>query len=56
MAPKIYCSFCSKSELEVAQMIRGPKAALCDECIELAWAVVKDARREKAKKQKASIG
>jgi ATP-dependent Clp protease ATP-binding subunit ClpX len=32
---KLSCSFCSKDETEVRKLIAGPKAFICDECIEL---------------------
>lgn len=36
----IYCSFCGKSSDQVICMIAGPTVFICDECVELAVAVV----------------
>lgn len=33
--PSHHCSFCGKSNFEVAQMIAGDCACICDECIEI---------------------
>ncbi len=40
VAPKegkdvFYCSFCAKSQYEVAKLIAGPSAYICDECVDL---------------------
>jgi ATP-dependent Clp protease ATP-binding subunit ClpX len=29
------CSFCGKSEEQVAKLIAGPAAHICDECVDL---------------------
>lgn len=31
----VYCSFCSKSNVEVRKLIAGPSVFICDECVEL---------------------
>jgi len=31
----LHCSFCSKSQAEVAKLIAGPKVYICDECVSL---------------------
>ena len=31
--PKIYCSFCAKSQDEVASIVRGPDVHICGECV-----------------------
>jgi ATP-dependent Clp protease ATP-binding subunit ClpX len=33
---KYSCSFCGKSQDEVSKMVVGEKAAICNECVELA--------------------
>ena len=33
---RLACSFCGKSEIEVAKLVAGPKVYICDECVALA--------------------
>jgi hypothetical protein len=33
--PTLYCSFCSKSQHNVAKLIAGPYVFICDECVGL---------------------
>ena len=35
-----YCSFCGKSQEDVAKLIAGPAVYICDECIELCNEIV----------------
>lgn len=35
------CSFCGKSEKEVAKLVAGPKVFICDECIVIAERIIK---------------
>lgn len=42
MTNPIYCSFCGKSDAEVKTLIAGPTTFICDECITLGVAAVKD--------------
>jgi hypothetical protein len=35
------CSFCGKSQDEVRQLVAGPHAFICDECIELCTIIVR---------------
>jgi ATP-dependent protease Clp ATPase subunit len=48
------CSFCGKSEHEVAKLVAGAKAYICDECIAIAERIVKsspgDPDRPRAKR------
>lgn len=41
------CSFCGKSENEVAKLITGPEANICDECIEACGMLIEDMQIEK---------
>lgn len=34
-APKLTCSFCGKSQVEVKKLVAGPNVYICDECIGL---------------------
>lgn len=36
----IYCSFCCKADYEVAQLIAGPTAFICNECVGLCSEVI----------------
>ncbi|MCS5421580.1 MULTISPECIES: ATP-dependent Clp protease ATP-binding subunit ClpX [Psychrilyobacter] len=40
------CSFCGKSENEVARLITGPEANICDECIEACGMLIEDMQVE----------
>jgi ATP-dependent Clp protease ATP-binding subunit ClpX len=42
------CSFCGKAQHEVKQLISGPTAMICDECVDLAGDMVRDERLKKA--------
>ncbi len=39
------CSFCSKPRAEVAMLVQGPHALICDECVHLSAAIVMEARQ-----------
>ncbi len=32
---QVNCSFCGKSQREVACMVMGPRVGICDECVRL---------------------
>ena len=36
----VHCSFCGKSQREVAKLVAGPGVYICDECIRLGYAIV----------------
>ncbi|MGI9302329.1 MAG: ClpX C4-type zinc finger protein [Gammaproteobacteria bacterium] len=38
---KLKCSFCGKSEDEVAKLVAGPKVFICDRCVRLADDIIK---------------
>jgi ATP-dependent Clp protease ATP-binding subunit ClpX len=44
-----YCSFCGKSEDEVANLIAGPEVYICGECLELCNEIVHDEERAVAR-------
>lgn len=44
MSPKLYCSFCAKSQDEVARLIAGPKVCICNECVDLCADIVRQMR------------
>ena len=37
-----HCSFCHKSQRDVARLIQGPNVFICDECVEICWEIVAD--------------
>ncbi|WP_374557726.1 ClpX C4-type zinc finger protein [Aquitalea pelogenes] len=46
------CDFCGKSQDDVSRIVAGPKADICDECIELAMSVILEIRiQDRAKQQ-----
>jgi ClpX C4-type zinc finger len=44
----LICSFCSKTNTEVARMIKGDKALICDECVALCADIVAEQAKLKA--------
>ena len=40
-----FCSFCCKSEHEVAQLITGPNVHICDECVEMCVHMIREGRK-----------
>jgi ATP-dependent protease Clp ATPase subunit len=36
----LHCSFCRKSKDEVKQIIAGPEASICNECIQLCVRII----------------
>jgi hypothetical protein len=38
------CSFCSKEQRQVEQLIAGPGVAICNECVDLCNEIIEDAR------------
>src|SRR5262252_3380819 len=38
----LHCSFCGKSEHDVRKLVAGPQVFICDECVELSMAIVRD--------------
>ncbi len=41
----MYCSFCGKSQHEVSKLIAGPKAFICDECVDLCREIIAEKRQ-----------
>ncbi len=35
-----YCSFCGKAQYEVAVLVQGPVALICDECVQTCTEVI----------------
>jgi ATP-dependent protease Clp ATPase subunit len=42
---QLRCSFCSKSQDEVAKLVAGPGVHICDECVELCHQIIAAERR-----------
>jgi ClpX C4-type zinc finger protein len=40
--PTLFCSFCGKSLHDVRKLVAGPHVFICDECIELSMAIVRE--------------
>lgn len=40
------CSFCGKDQNHVLSLIAGPACFICDECVELAWEIVMEKKKE----------
>lgn len=45
----VACDFCGKLNDWVKQMVSAPRVAICDECVDLAAEIVKEARAKPAK-------
>ena len=39
---KLHCSFCGKSETEVAKLVAGPRVYICDSCVAIASSIIND--------------
>ena len=42
----LYCSFCSKDQLEVSKLIAGNGVYICDQCIDLCNDIIDEERPE----------
>ena len=40
---RLRCSFCRKTESEVAKLVAGPRVYICDSCVSIAEKLMKDA-------------
>lgn len=40
------CSFCGKSDTEVAKMVAGPGVHICDVCVDLAESIIEEYREK----------
>lgn len=47
---KLHCSFCGKSQQDVAKLVSGPEVYICDECVELCVDIVKNDLQSDSKK------
>ena len=43
---KLHCSFCGKSETEVAKLVAGPRVYICDSCVTIASRIISDSNGE----------
>ena len=43
MTSTLVCSFCGKTEHQVAKLVAGPQVFICDECVALAARIMRDA-------------
>src|SRR5207247_7496667 len=41
---RLYCSFSDKSQDQARKLIAGPKAVICDECVEICVDIISDDR------------
>lgn len=47
----LYCSFCGKSQHEVKKLIAGPKAFICDECVDLCTDIIDEEQQKNTNKE-----
>jgi ATP-dependent protease Clp ATPase subunit len=52
---KVACSFCGKAPDEVLQITAGPKAFICNECVELCVTIIAKGHPEWLEKHKQLI-
>ncbi len=45
MSSTLSCSFCGKTEHQVAKLVAGPEVLICDECVQVASRIMRDADR-----------
>jgi ATP-dependent protease Clp ATPase subunit len=38
--PKLHCSFCGKSETQVAKLVAGPRVYICNGCVAIASRII----------------
>lgn len=50
-----HCSFCGKSQAEVAKLIAGPSVFICDECVNLCWDILQEEFQEKVPRQEGGV-
>lgn len=50
------CSFCDKKQRQVEQLIAGPHAAICNECVDLCNEIIEEARRRERQNAAGSRG
>lgn len=43
---KLHCSFCGKSETEVAKLVAGPHVYICDSCVTIASKIISDSNAD----------
>ena len=41
---KLHCSFCGKSETEVAKLVAGPRVYICDSCVAIASSIMNNSQ------------
>lgn len=46
MTTTTHCSFCTKEEQQVAQMVAGPGVYICNECVELCNSIFAGGKRQ----------
>ncbi|NSY97923.1 hypothetical protein G6L60_19675 [Agrobacterium tumefaciens] len=46
--PTLYCSFCSKSQHDVKNLIAGPSTFICDECVTLCIEIINETTKAEA--------
>jgi ATP-dependent Clp protease ATP-binding subunit ClpX len=39
---ELHCSFCGRGEKEVAKLVAGAKAYICDECVAIATSIMRE--------------
>ena len=47
MARDLACSFCGKSEHQVAKLVAGPGVFICDACVAIAARLMRDAEMQR---------
>lgn len=45
LVPKLYCSFCGKSQHDVRKLFAGPTVFICNECVDLCGAIMKEEQK-----------
>jgi ATP-dependent Clp protease ATP-binding subunit ClpX len=47
------CSFCAKSQFEVAKLVAGPGVFICDECVDLSSQIIAEELEQSSRDEKA---
>jgi ATP-dependent Clp protease ATP-binding subunit ClpX len=54
-APPLRCSFCNKNQNQVKKLIAGPRAYICDECVQICLEIITEERITAQKQEKPQL-
>ena len=45
VSTEVHCSFCGKAQTDVAQLVAGPSAFICNECVSICNEIIESAKQ-----------